>query len=184
MKKVIILSLLVMLLLIPYVTSAEETEEVVENKEPVNLYLFMGDTCHYCENFIEWLDTLDDNIRQRFNIIKIEVWKNASNSSAMDEVAEIMGDDSGSVPYIVIGDFSYIGFSEVDDSQIIIDAINEEYEKDTRNDVIVDNDINVQPLVEVEKEPEKVNPVVIIGIFAFIIIGGGALIFFANKKGL
>ena len=35
MKKVIILSLLVMLLLIPYLTSAEETEEVVQEKVAV-----------------------------------------------------------------------------------------------------------------------------------------------------
>ena len=181
MKKILLLSLLFVLLLIPSVSHAEEEQEA---KEPVNLYLFMGATCHYCEGFLDWLETVDDDVKSKFNLVKLEVWKNAVNNSAMQKVADIFDDDSGSVPYIVIGDFSFIGFSESRDAQTIINAINDEYAKDTRNDVIKDNDITVQPTVDAVKEPEKTNPAVIIGIFTFIIIGGAALVFIANKKGL
>ena len=99
----------------------------------------MGATCHYCEGFLDWLETVDDDVKSKFNLVKLEVWKNAVNNSAMKKVADIFDDDSGSVPYIVIGDFSFVGFSESRDAQTIINAINDEYAKDTRNDVIKDN---------------------------------------------
>ena len=70
MKKILLLSLLFVLLLIPSVSHAEEEQET---KEPVNLYLFMGATCHYCEGFLDWLETVDDDVKSKFNLVKLSI---------------------------------------------------------------------------------------------------------------
>ncbi len=179
MKKLVSIILALVLFVIPSICLADET------KEPVNIYLFKGKTCSHCHEFLEWIDSLDDDIKAKFNLIECEVWYNTVNNTAMSKVAEIMGDDVSGVPYFVIGETSFAeGFkSSMADS--IIDAIEKEYEKDTRYDVVKENNITIEPDgVEKEVEKEKTNPIVITAIFAFIIIGGGALVYISTKSGL
>lgn len=99
-----------------------------ETDDQVTIYLFRGHGCSYCSKFLNYLaDTLLDEYGQYFKVVTYEVWYNSSNSELMQQVADFLGDDANGVPYIVIGDKTFIGFEESMGSEIkgaILDLYN------------------------------------------------------------
>lgn len=136
--KKITLFVLTLLLLIPLSVKAE-------NKEPVKIYMFRGETCHYCEDALAWFDSIEGQYGDYFDLITFEVWYSQENSQLMQTVAEFMGDDASGVPYIIIGDYTYPnGFasdSVIDENgttmgEELLSKIIELYEQDDRFDVM------------------------------------------------
>ena len=101
MKKLKFL-ILTILLLLPISISA---------KEKVNLYLFHSETCMHCQAEIEYLN----NLEKEYDNLKVhlyEVDSHKDNAKTMIKVKEKLGIDSPNVPFTVIGNYYYIGFSD------------------------------------------------------------------------
>lgn len=113
MKKLTFL-ILTILLLLPISISA---------KEKVDLYLFHSETCMHCQAEIEYLN----KIKKEYDNLKIhlyEVDSHKDNAKTMIKVKEKLDIDSPNVPFTVIGNYYYIGFSDG-----IADGIKELIEK-------------------------------------------------------
>lgn len=101
MKKLKLL-ILTILLLLPISISA---------KEKVNLYLFHSETCTHCQAEIKYLKELEkeyDNLKVHL----YEVDSHKDNAKTMIKIKEKLNIDSPNVPFTVIGNYYYIGFSD------------------------------------------------------------------------
>ncbi len=121
MKNKIILVLLTILLLLPVnaqalskkykdVVSEITEEETIEGK--MNIYLFHGAECPHCKEESEWLKKIKTQYGKYVNIVKYEVWHDEKNSDNMKKVSEKLEADADGVPFTVIGESHYIGFSD------------------------------------------------------------------------
>lgn len=126
--------ILTILLLLPISISA---------KEKVNLYLFHSETCMHCQAEIEYLNKL----KEEYDNLKIhlyEVDSHKDNAEKMIKVKEKLKIDSPNVPFTVIGNYYYIGFSDG-----IGDGIKELVEKYSN-----EQEINmVKPILEDKEVP-------------------------------
>lgn len=112
MKK-LLLTLLLGLFILPFGVFAEE-------KVPV--YFFHGDGCPHCAEAKMFFDSLESTeYGNMFEIKPYEVWNDESNARLMYAFAVINGeeDEATGVPYIVIGDKSWIGY---------LDSYNKDFE--------------------------------------------------------
>ena len=110
-----------------------------ENDEQITIYLFRRDGCQFCNKFLNYVnDTLISKYGNMFKIISFEVYHDSDNNKLLDQVAEFLGDDPNSdnfgVPYIVIGDKTFIGYAE-DMNTSIESAITSLYSSSDRYDV-------------------------------------------------
>lgn len=110
-------------------------------KDKVNIYFFNGEGCSYCEEFKTWIDGIKTEYGNLFEVKDYETWNNEENASLMYRVAEVRGEEVEGVPYIVIGDHSWLGFHESYTSEIMT-TIESEYEKDSSERYDVMNLIN------------------------------------------
>ena len=82
----------------------------VNANESVNIYLFYGDGCPHCAALEEYLNneySSDKNVI----VYKYEVWNNKENQELWKKVENITGEEAKGVPYFVIGDEIYQGYS-------------------------------------------------------------------------
>ena len=82
----------------------------VNANESVNIYLFYGDGCPHCAALEEYLNneySSDKNVM----VYKYEVWNNKENQELWKKVENITGEEAKGVPYFVIGDEIYQGYS-------------------------------------------------------------------------
>ena len=122
----------------PYVEVEVEdnTEEDIEDPtgEKFNMYLFWGDGCVHCHNLKIFLNDLEPKYKDMFELYAFEVWGNPDNQTLMGRFAKTMGDSPKGVPYLVVGDKSFNGFSESMKEEII-QAIIDEFKSDVKHDV-------------------------------------------------
>lgn len=132
MKKILSIILALIVMVVPVMgVSAEESNKV-------NFYIFYGDGCGFCEklhNFTAELEK-DKEYNKMFNIVDYEVWKNQENSDLMVKVGEYFGEDVDGVPFYVIGDKHFSGFSEESSPAEIKAAIKAAYENKDYVDIV------------------------------------------------
>ena len=119
MKK-LFLTIIILMLLFPTLVLA---------KSKVPVYFFHGDGCPHCEEADNFFNNLDKETKDKIEIKKYEVWYDEDNSKMMDIVSNIRNDNVMGVPYIIIGDKDFQGYTESMDDRII-DQINEVYNED------------------------------------------------------
>ena len=184
MKKIITILLLVLLL--PTMVLAAETksqtlaetldsEEIKanldnykdgENKVPV--YLFRGQGCSHCHEFLEFVASdLVKEYGDKFELISYEVWNNKENANLMEEVSEYLDDDANGVPYIIIGEKTYNGYSESMNDKIKT-AIDDLYKSEERYDILTE--IKEHPKAKKQVKKQDSTSVVVFIIFASIAI--------------
>ena len=150
-----------------------------ESDDKVNIYMFRGDTCSYCLKAVTYVSTIVDNYGDKFNLITYEVWKNSDNAKLMDEVAKTLGEEPYGVPYIIIGDKSFTGYSEEMNSQIE-SQINKVYKQTDRYDVMNNLDSGTTTIKEVKSNNTSSSSMVWLFILQIISILG--LIIYVNKN--
>ncbi len=130
----------------------EELEEKFKqynpNKDAITIYLFRGKGCGFCRAFLEFMNSITDEYGKYFTMTSYEVWYDNENAALMEEVSNYLDNPAGGVPYIVIGDKVFAGYStEYDEG--IKEAITTLYKtkKKDRYDVFT----------EMEKHPKKTN---------------------------
>lgn len=128
----------------------ENLETIPSNdntEKKVTVYLFRGQGCHFCENAIEFLESIA-NKYPYLEIKSFEVWKNTSNKELMTKVSEELDlEISSSVPLIIIGnEYARRGYAD-GMNEGILSAIKSAYENNNYEDiiqkVIENNSLNV-----------------------------------------
>lgn len=162
-------SILVVALMIPFVVSAA-------GKEKVKVYIFHGSTCPHCHEALEFFDELsqDDEYKDMYELIKYEVWNDKNNRTLMGKVAEKLNvpeEDRNGVPFIVIGEKFFSGYS-ASIGVSIKSEIKAAYESGYE-DV-------VKPIAEgeVDSDTGTIFTIVILGA---VVVGFGVLVFMARE---
>ncbi len=90
-----------------------------ENDNQVVIYLFRGQGCAHCEEFLEYVgNTLIGKFNNNIKLVSFETWNDSNNKKLLNTVATFLGDEAGGVPYIVIGDKSFLGYASSINSEI------------------------------------------------------------------
>ena len=197
MKKINLLLLMMAVLVLPFSVLADKVasddnaensqnqEMVIEESEDgkskeVNVYFFRGDGCPHCAEAEDFFDSIEDEYGDLFEIKDYETWYDSSNAALLEKVAEARGETVSGVPYILIGNKSWSGYSS-DFNDEIIEKIKEEYKTS------VDERYDIMELIgydDDESEEEKsystdVMILIIILAVSAAVVGG---IGFARKK--
>ena len=155
MKKVWITLLLLVVMILPTHVFADEVksenlDEILtsknithdfsnysENDDQAIVYLFYGQSCGYCQKFLEFLNSIIPEYGKYFKVVGYEVWSNSSNADLMDKAAKVLDKSADGVPFIVIGDQVFTGYSSSYDEKIK-SAIKSLYDtkKDARYDIL------------------------------------------------
>ncbi len=107
----------------------------IENDNQIPIYMFRGQGCTHCEDFLEYVaKTLVPNYGSYFKLVSFETWSDANNSNLLKTVSSFLGDAASGVPYIVIGDKTFLGYGESFNSDIE-SAITSLYNSNNRYDV-------------------------------------------------
>lgn len=133
MNKIKYILVFFLLLLIPSFTSA---------KEEVNVYLFHSETCMHCQAEIKFLDSIKEEYN--LNLHYYETYFNADNKELMNKVKDKMNIKSQYVPFTIIGNVYYIGFSDTIETAILKSI------KNYNNKDVVDKIINNKDISDIE----------------------------------
>lgn len=178
MKKYFKILMIMILVAFPFVTVNAKTTKKVE-KDPINFYIFYGSTCGHCQKLHNYTATLekDKTINSKFRIVDYEVWGDKNNSDLMTKVGSYFNFNVDGVPFYVIGDQYFTGFSEEYSPEKIVKAINEEYSDSKYVDVVAgiqNGSIKVDSTgSNTQTEKNKKNDVVgyvILGITAAVVV--------------
>ena len=91
-----------------------------------NIYIFWGDGCPHCKALAKFISKLPAETKDKVNIYSFEVWGNKDNKAFMKKFGKYLGQDVSGVPFMIIGDKIFDGYSSGDTKtdQQILDAIN------------------------------------------------------------
>ena len=153
-----------------------------EADNKVNVYLFRGLGCGFCRGFIKFLNDNIDELGKYFNLVSYEVWNDKTNSALLKKVGNFTEVPAQGVPYIIVGDRVFDGFTEAAYGEDFKEALKAEYEKKDRYDVF-------KEMEKAEKEKNKpagaeTSKVVLWdGLFSLVTIAAvGSMIYYNNKK--
>lgn len=199
MKKYLLYVLAFLMLLFVTPTINAKTKLPEANREPINVYIFRGETCGYCHSALEFFEESQEKYGDYFKLIGFEV-SDEKNQNFWQKVGDYFNDEIGSIPYIVIGDaYHKTGFSE-EIGKDIIDIILKQYQNekyvDVVNKLITDNELSdkieyqqnseftvlTDAKVKSEVKDNSKDAYIIVGIFV-VLIGGVAGLVVASRKG-
>lgn len=121
MKKKLLIILSILVLFLPfkifaissnYVDKAASYTNASIEENKINFYLFYGRECPHCEDERKWLDSIKNKYSNYLNINMYEVWHDDNNAKIMKEVKKQFNITKESVPFTIIGEETYIGFSD------------------------------------------------------------------------
>lgn len=83
-----------------------ENKNYKETDNQAIIYLFRGQGCSHCHEFVEFLNSISTEYGQYFKLVSFEVWKNSDNHKFFQKIATFEGDNPNNigVPYFIIGD--------------------------------------------------------------------------------
>ncbi len=89
-----------------------------ENDKQAIIYMFRGKGCGYCRAFLEYLNSISNEYGQYFRMVSFEVWNDQTNSGLLNKVPLVTNEPAGGVPYIIIGEKVFAGYSSSYDEDI------------------------------------------------------------------
>jgi glutaredoxin len=92
------------------IISAQDENLPVQAGPDINVYFFRGEGCPHCAEEEKFLDEIKGNYPD-LKVRDYEVYYNRKNQKLFKEVADKLGAKSSAVPFTVIGDSYFIGFS-------------------------------------------------------------------------
>ncbi len=151
-----------------------ENKDYKETDDQAIIYLFRGQGCGYCRKFINFLNSISTEYGKYFKVISFEVWNDAANGDLMSKIPLVTEVEARGVPYIIIGDKVFDGYTESYD-----EAIKEQIMKQYKNS-------SYDVFKELKKAESKFNgfsnTAVIIFCFAFVLIGTIICLVNSNKN--
>lgn len=149
------------MILIPCVANAatfnytDQVYDIVGEAEStkVTVYLFYSSSCVHCKAENAFLDDLEDQYGDTIDIKRYEVTQNATNNNYLKLVKERVGSTSSGVPFTVIGEKYYIGYSNTIGSTMenTIDSYLESMNGQTPGDDSNDSDDDSGDVVNEDK---------------------------------
>ena len=104
---------------------SDDYKDVVHNivdkkveEDKINIYFFRGEGCPHCAEEEKWFNEIMDEYKDYVNIYDFEVWHSKKNMNLLDKVKDKMGSNANGIPFTVIGEKYYVGFSDVTKSQM------------------------------------------------------------------
>lgn len=153
-------------------TSYEETDD------QVIIYLFRGNDCEYCEDFIKFLNNNVEEYGKSFKLVAFEVYENKENNALLNKVANYIGAKGEGIPFVVIGNKYFEGYDYNYNDQIL-EAINKVYVEEVIDRPDIVESLNVQ---EKNKNAPSAEFKVIAWNFIFFVISTCAIMLFVNYK--
>lgn len=95
-----------------YTEVAERITGIKPDKYKVNIYFFNSITCSHCKAEKEFLQVLQERYPNKLNIIDLEVTQNKINANYLGNILQIKQDKHNGIPYTIIGDRRFVGFSD------------------------------------------------------------------------
>lgn len=186
MKKLKYLFLLIALLVVPFVAFAEGEEVTSDSGETgevdnrVVVYFFHGDGCPHCAEAEEWFDSIQEEYGSKFRIEPYETWSDEDNATLMQQISDARGDNATGVPYIIIGDKSWVGFNADTMGDEIKAQIDQVYETpvESRYDVLS----AVDGTTEKKEEKSSTTDVIVIVTILVVAAGIGFGLYAARKQ--
>lgn len=132
-----------------------------ESDDKITIYLFRGKGCSFCRAYLSFMNGIAEEYGKYFNMVSFEVWNNEDNWNLMQRISYYLDEEvAGGVPYIIIGDKVFPGFTESygdDIKKAILDLYNTD--KNDRYDVFknVEKDglITIDELKEIYAAEEE-----------------------------
>ena len=81
------------------------------NNNAITIYVFYGKECGHSREFLEFINTIVNEYGAYFKIEAYEVWHNQDNHKLFSEVSRYLNTNSTGVPYFVIGENVFRGYS-------------------------------------------------------------------------
>ena len=103
-------------------------DNITKEEGKVNIYFFWGDGCPHCESEFAFFDSIESEYGDYYNLYTFETWHNEENAELLKTFSDAMEVESRGVPYTIIGEEVFTGFSESMESDFI-NAIVEEKDK-------------------------------------------------------
>ena len=147
----------------------------------INVYIFRGEGCPHCEEAIEWFDNTlskDEEYSKYYKLVKYEVWYDQTNSDLMQNVAKELGTEASGVPFIVIGEKYFSGFSATSSPEQIKKAIKDAYENENYQDVV--EAVKKGNSIKKNESKTPILPIIIVSSIAIVVVLG--LVFFTKEK--
>lgn len=163
----LILSFLILIIPFNAYAITDDYQDVVKDitgykgkEDNIVLYLFHGEECPHCNEEREWLKTIK-NKYDNLEFVYYEVWHNEENSLYLKDVFNKLEVKKNSIPFTVIGDKYYIGFS---------DSIKEEIENTIRYYLEIDDASEKKVYIPLLKnvDPKSVSITLVAVILGFI----------------
>ena len=120
-----------------------------ESDDKITIYFFRGKGCKFCRAFLSYLNDIVPEYGKYFNVVAYDVWNDRNSDELLDEVSEFLNQPSEGIPYAIIGDTVFNGYS-TDYDEAIKEAIKKEYNKKKRYDVLFE-------MKEAKEEENKVD---------------------------
>lgn len=159
MNKFKVLLLAILILFIPTIVHAENTYKDnlydivgVEKSDVVTIYFFHQTTCPHCRKENLFLDEIENSYKDKVIVRRYEV-TDKTNSDYLVKAKERMDIDTSGVPFTVIGDKAYIGYTEsvglsIENSlkNYLSDSKEEEKEEETHIVKIFGKELNLEKI--------------------------------------
>lgn len=89
-----------------------------ETDNQVTVYLFRGLGCGFCRNFLTFINSISKEYGDKFKLVSFETWNNSDNSELLGAISNFIGEPAEGVPYIIIGDQVFPGYTNSYDEGI------------------------------------------------------------------
>lgn len=180
----IFLAIIACLFVVPFTVFAEkdtksDSTESVSKK--VNIYFFYGDGCPHCAEAEEFFESIEEKYSKYYNIVAFETWYDSDNADLLQEIAEVRDENITGVPYILIGNKSWAGYSSSLDDDII-SAIEDEYETDVADRYDIKNYVDMGDINADVAEDTMSNDAMILIILILVCAGIGYGLVVARKN--
>lgn len=97
--------------------------DITYHDQKINLYLFWGDGCPHCKSLGDFLASLPEEYTSLYQLYSFETWQDKAGSKLMLEFATAINQEPSGVPFLIVGDQAFTGFSLKSDSAPIKAAI-------------------------------------------------------------
>lgn len=111
-------------------------ENIKYDANKINIYFFWGNGCPHCEAEHAFFDSIEEQYGKYYNLHTFEVWYNQDNANLLNTLAGKMNQPVEGVPFTIIGNKVFGGFTEAY-KQDMINAIKNQYKNSY--DVYFDN---------------------------------------------
>ena len=175
MKKIkLLLVALISVVLLPLSINAASNEKIT-------VHIFRGEGCGYCKAALSFFDSIKEEYGQYYELEEHEVWYDEDNATLMSNVAAYFNEEVNGVPYIIIGDKTFQGYTESYNDEIK-QAIKDAYDSGKFEDRVKQVQNGTATTSNTSKKDKDSNTTTII-IIAVALVGFVALFYFARDNG-